>query len=219
MAAAATSTVPTGPNPAASATSQPFVSKWSSRYRGATVQDLDPPAALSLHPSDPISLALLSAFERDYTHLTITDRHTRALLGYLAIPHLQALLDAGKVGPDDELAKAMVRFQRKGRTYKVITMQTPLEELEAFFEAGGGNGTAASPSGVTALPRPCTLFPGPGHSVLWFPQNTKRAVHPSPVSIRLSWFPNVPATVAEFPRVVEDENTTAVLIMCECFGA
>ncbi|KAF3360271.1 ABC transporter G family member 24 [Verticillium dahliae VDG1] len=63
MAAAATSTVPTGPNPAASATSQPFVSKWSSRYRG-----------------------------------------------------------------------------RKGRTYKVITMQTPLEELEAFFEAGGGNG-------------------------------------------------------------------------------
>ncbi|CRK33350.1 hypothetical protein BN1708_001038 [Verticillium longisporum] len=124
MAAAATSTVPTGPNPAASATSQPFVSKWSSRYRGATVQDLDPPAALSLHPSDPISLALLSAFERDYTHLTITDRHTRALLGYLAIPHLQALLDAGKVGPDDELAKAM----------------TPLEELEAFFEAGGGNG-------------------------------------------------------------------------------
>ncbi|KAG7138005.1 hypothetical protein HYQ45_004859 [Verticillium longisporum] len=140
MAAAATSTVLTGTNPAASATSQPFVSKWSSRYRGATVQDLDPPAALSLHPSDPISLALLSAFERDYTHLTITDRHTRALLGYLAIPHLQALLDAGKVGPDDELAKAMVRFQHKGRTYKVITMQTPLEELEAFFEAGGGNG-------------------------------------------------------------------------------
>lgn len=33
----------------------------------------------------------------------------------------------------------MVRFQRKGRRYKLITMHTPLEELEAFF-AGADNG-------------------------------------------------------------------------------
>lgn len=31
----------------------------------------------------------------------------------------------------------MTRFQRKGRTYRVITMQTPLEELEAFFRGDG----------------------------------------------------------------------------------
>ncbi|CAG9939242.1 unnamed protein product [Clonostachys rosea f. rosea IK726] len=94
--------------------SKPFESKWSSKYRGATVEDLDPPAALSLNPSDAISLALLSAFERDYTHLTIVDSQTRALLGYISIPNLQSLLDSGKV----------------------ITMETPLEELEAFFRGG-----------------------------------------------------------------------------------
>ncbi|TEA21245.1 Cystathionine beta-synthase [Colletotrichum sidae] len=116
-----------------------YVSKWSSRYRGATVEDLDPPAALSFTPNDPISAALLSAFERDYTHLTVVDAQ-RALVGYLAIPHLQALLDAEKVTPTDPLSKAMVRFQRKGRTYRVITMQTPLEELEAFFEGDGVEG-------------------------------------------------------------------------------
>ncbi|CCF35481.1 hypothetical protein CH063_01318 [Colletotrichum higginsianum] len=135
------------PNPtaAAASTSQPsdastpYVSKWSSRYRGATVEDIDPPAALSLTPTDPISHALMSAFERDYTHLTVVDAH-RALVGYLAIPHLQALLDAGKVSPSDPLSKAMVRFQRKGRKYRVITMQTPLEELEAFFEGDGVEG-------------------------------------------------------------------------------
>ncbi|KAI0021033.1 hypothetical protein F4780DRAFT_779017 [Xylariomycetidae sp. FL0641] len=115
---------------------KPFVSKWSNRYRGATVQDLEPPAALSLNPSDPISLALLSAFERDYTHLTITDKDTRALLGYIAIPALQAQLDAGLVRPEDPLSKAMLRFQRKGKKYTVITMATPLEELEEFFEGG-----------------------------------------------------------------------------------
>ncbi|KAI6785896.1 uncharacterized protein J7T54_006235 [Emericellopsis cladophorae] len=115
-------------------------SKWSLRYRGATVEDLDPPAALSLNPSDAISLALLSAFERDYTHLTIVDSETRALLGYISIPHLQSLLDSGKVKPEDPLSAAMTRFQRKGRKYSVITMDTALEELEAFFRGNKTEG-------------------------------------------------------------------------------
>lgn len=100
------------------------------------MEDLDPPAALSLNPSDPVSVAVMSAFERDYTHLTIVDGNTRALLGYISIPHLQRLLDSESVKPEDPLSAAMVRFQRKGRTYKVITMETPLEELEAFFRGG-----------------------------------------------------------------------------------
>lgn len=33
----------------------------------------------------------------------------------------------------------MIRFQRKGARYTVITMNTPLEELEGFFE-GKDNG-------------------------------------------------------------------------------
>lgn len=33
----------------------------------------------------------------------------------------------------------MVKFRRKGKVYKVITMDTPLEELEMFFN-GGVNG-------------------------------------------------------------------------------
>ncbi|KAK3310643.1 uncharacterized protein B0T15DRAFT_44453 [Chaetomium strumarium] len=132
---------PSQPQPGTSSSSQPFVSKWASRYRGATVEDLDPPAALSLTPSDSISAALLSAFERDYTHLTIVDSSTRALLGYLSIPHLQALLDGGRVRPEDEVRTAMVRFRRKGgHKYKVITMDTPLEELEAFFEGAETGG-------------------------------------------------------------------------------
>ncbi|XWW93094.1 hypothetical protein V2A60_001022 [Cordyceps javanica] len=125
----------------ASQPSRKSSSQWAARYRGATVQDLDPPAALSLTPADSVSDALLSAFERDYTHLTVVDGATRALLGYIAMPHLQAQLDAGRVGPQDRLETAMTRFQRRGRTYRVITMQTPLEELEAFFRGDGGTGT------------------------------------------------------------------------------
>lgn len=82
---------------------------------------------------------MLSAFEREYTHLTVVDSETRALIGYISIPHLQSQIDAGKVKPEDPLSAAMTRFQRKGRRYRVITMETPLEELEVFFR--GGNDT------------------------------------------------------------------------------
>jgi CBS domain-containing protein len=106
----------------------------------AAVEDLQPPAALSLTPSDPISLALEAAFERDYTHLTIVDSQTRSLLGYVSIPNLQAQLDDGKVAAADPISAAMTRFQRRGRKYRVISMDTPLEELEAFFEGAETEG-------------------------------------------------------------------------------
>ena len=38
----------------------------------------------------------------------------------------------------------MLKFRRKGNVYRIITMDTPLEELERFFngelDAGGGGG-------------------------------------------------------------------------------
>ena len=103
------------------------------------MEDLDPPSALSCNSTDSISHALLTAFERDYTHLTVVSSETRSLLGYLSIPHLRILLQTGKVNESDEVSKAMIKFRRKGRIYKVITMETPLEELELFFN-GGENG-------------------------------------------------------------------------------
>lgn len=98
------------------------------------MEDLDPPPALSISATDKISYALLRAFENDYTHLTITNPENRALEGYLSIPRLKSQLQEGKLKDTDEVSSAMQRFQRKGRKYRVITMDTPLEELEAFFE-------------------------------------------------------------------------------------
>ncbi|KAG5205320.1 Cystathionine beta-synthase [Trichophyton interdigitale] len=109
-------------------------SGWSGRYRGATVEDLDPPPALSTSPHDLISSALLSAYERDYTHLTVISSDSRSLLGYLSIPRLKSLLKSGVVSESDPVEKAMLKFRRKGHVYQVITMDTPLEELEKFFD-------------------------------------------------------------------------------------
>ncbi|RMZ66602.1 phosphatase 2c [Pyrenophora seminiperda CCB06] len=113
-----------------------YQAAWANKYRGATVEDLDPPPALSIQPTDPISWALMSGLERDYTHLTVISQTNRALLGYISIPHLQQLLKEGRVKDTDRVEEAMHKFQRRGRRYKVITTETPLEELEDFFNGG-----------------------------------------------------------------------------------
>ena len=82
----------------------------------------------------------MNAYERDYTHLTVVSEDTRALLGYLNIPRLKQLLKDGSVKDSDPVAAAMQKFRRKGNIYRIITMDTPLEELEAFFSGEiGGN--------------------------------------------------------------------------------
>jgi CBS domain-containing protein len=83
-----------------------------------------------------ISSALLSAYERDYTHLTVVAEENRALLGYLSIPRLKELLKQRVVREEDPVEKAMMRFRRRGTKYTVITTETELEDLETFFNGG-----------------------------------------------------------------------------------
>ena len=82
----------------------------------------------------------MQAYERDYTHLTVVSEDTRALLGYLNIPRLKELLKTNTVKESEHVEKAMQKFRRRGNVYKVITTDTPLEELEEFFN-GGINGS------------------------------------------------------------------------------
>ncbi|CAK4033637.1 Hypothetical predicted protein [Lecanosticta acicola] len=118
-------------------TARPSTSPWASKYRGATVEDLDPPLALSTSPQSPISSALIAAYERDYTHLTVISPSDKSLLGYISIPHLQQLLKSQKVKETDNVEQAMIKFKRKGKKYQLITMDTTLLALEAFFEGDG----------------------------------------------------------------------------------
>lgn len=110
---------------------------------------MDPPPALSTKPTEPISVALMNAYERDYSHLTVVSEDTRALLGYLNIPRLRQMLQDGTVQETDYVEKAMQKFQRSGKVYKVITMDTPLEELEVFFTGGVGSNGAQDFAVVT----------------------------------------------------------------------
>jgi len=93
----------------------------------------------------------MCAFERDYTHLTVTDNNNHALLGYISIPDLKRLLEGDKIKDTDDVQSAMLKFRRSGTPYKVITLDTPLEELEAFFE-GGADGKSKQDFAVVTDP-------------------------------------------------------------------
>jgi hypothetical protein len=82
----------------------------------------------------------MAAYERDYTHLTVTSSAKRSLLGYLSIPRLRELLQSGAVKETDPVTAAMQRFNRKGRPYKLITMETSLGDLQQFFDGETGTG-------------------------------------------------------------------------------
>ncbi|KAI5842078.1 hypothetical protein BZA05DRAFT_360139 [Tricharina praecox] len=109
----------------------------SSKFRGATVEDLDLAPALSITPETTIEAAHALAYERDYSQLTVVNERTRALLGYvdsrtLTVPKFFS-------SPNRPVSAVMHWFDRRRRAkpYSVITPATPLEELQGFFEQGG----------------------------------------------------------------------------------
>ncbi|BGP51240.1 hypothetical protein JCM10450v2_007169 [Rhodotorula kratochvilovae] len=124
-------------------------------YRGATVEDLQLSPALVLPVSTSIGTALQLAFERDFSILPLHAPSSRAtLLGWLSVDELKPAAERGELdldaplsellakGGEDEGRRPVKEFKR-GRRYQVITPETPLEELDAFFaaqRAPGGSG-------------------------------------------------------------------------------
>lgn len=47
------------------------------------------------------------------------------------------MLKEGAITEADQVSKAMNRFMRRGKVYRVITPDTPLEELDAFLGEDG----------------------------------------------------------------------------------
>ncbi|GAA5863079.1 hypothetical protein JCM3774_001414 [Rhodotorula dairenensis] len=132
-------------------------------YRGANIDDLQLSPALVLPVSTSVGTALQLAFERDFSILPLHSTSSRAeLLGWLSIDTLKPLAEKGQVDLDAPLSALLrgdaspaatgqqqaapeerpVKEFKRGRKYEVITPETPLEKLEAFFaqqQAPGGS--------------------------------------------------------------------------------
>lgn len=113
----------------------------STDYRGATVEDLDRPPAVSVRPDTPLSEALALSFENEFSHLPVLDG-SRRLLGFLTARELESR--AAQAAPGETMDSHYHRFGCK-RNFEVITPATPLERVEAFFARGNDFAVVTDP--------------------------------------------------------------------------
>lgn len=113
------------------------------KYRGATVEDLQVPPAVSVPRSTTISSALRVALDHDYSQLPLVSDKNRKLLGYVQKDRLEEQVKSGN--NDKSVATIMTKFSSGSSpsssstaaagTYTVITPDTGLAELEVFLRS------------------------------------------------------------------------------------
>ncbi|RGB28492.1 tryptophan synthase beta subunit-like PLP-dependent enzyme [Rhizophagus diaphanus] len=109
------------------------------KYRAASVEDLQLPAAVTISPNATISQAIELMLNREYSQLPVIDSHKK-LIGYVSLTSLQSHLEVGGATLKEPISKWMFSFggnksgNSKRKRYQLITPDTPLSELAKFFE-------------------------------------------------------------------------------------
>ncbi|KAI7888381.1 tryptophan synthase beta subunit-like PLP-dependent enzyme [Mucor mucedo] len=108
------------------------------RYRAASVEDLQLPAAVTIPPKTSVSHAMDLMLEREYSQLPVISSHNRKLVGYVSLASLQDKLEHGHIQLSDTVESCMFSFKKAAgvtlNKYEVITPDTSLADLAKFFE-------------------------------------------------------------------------------------
>ncbi|KAI1314659.1 hypothetical protein EDD11_001912 [Mortierella claussenii] len=112
------------------------------KYRAASVEDLQLPAAVTILPTATLGYALDLMLTREFSQLPVIHPTNRKLMGYISLTALTALLEDGQAPESDLVSKWMYSFLKKNgkgksgtrSTYETITPNTPLADLSKFFE-------------------------------------------------------------------------------------
>jgi cystathionine beta-synthase len=107
------------------------------RYRAASVEDLQLPAAVTIAPTATAAHALDLMLEREYSQLPVIRNSNKKLVGYISLASLQEHLENGTCHFTDTVDQCMFSFKKNsGSTekYHVITPDTSLADLGEYRE-------------------------------------------------------------------------------------
>lgn len=109
------------------------------KYRAASVEELQLPAAVTVPPSATVGYALDLMLTREFSQLPVINPTNRKLMGYISLTTLTNLMEEGRAQESDLVSQWMFSFLKKGKrsgatTYQTITPNTPLSDLSKFFE-------------------------------------------------------------------------------------
>ncbi|KAG0743215.1 hypothetical protein G6F57_004756 [Rhizopus arrhizus] len=106
-----------------------------SRYRAASVEDLQLPAAVTIAPTSTVGHAIDLMLEREYSQLPVIKPDNRKLVGYVSLSALQDRLNNNSINLNSPVDSCMSSFKKEStRKYQVITPDTSLADLAKFFE-------------------------------------------------------------------------------------
>ncbi|ORE03408.1 tryptophan synthase beta subunit-like PLP-dependent enzyme [Rhizopus microsporus var. microsporus] len=106
-----------------------------SRYRAASVEDLQLPAAVTIPPTCTVGHAIDLMLEREYSQLPVINPLNRKLVGYVSLSSLQEHLVHNTADLSSTVESCMFSFKKEGnKKYQVITPDTSLADLAKFFE-------------------------------------------------------------------------------------
>ncbi|KAJ1566391.1 hypothetical protein HK405_010014 [Cladochytrium tenue] len=129
------------------------------QWRGATIKDLNLPAAVSVpdtKPKTPLKDAIHIMQEKGFDQLPVTATSSRKLVGIIGLGDALAKVASGRAHVADPVRRAMVRFS-KAHAFVEVTASTPLASLDTFFdknafavvtERGGADGAELDVSNV-----------------------------------------------------------------------
>jgi len=98
----------------------------------AVVRDLSLPDAVSVNVSTTCAQAVEILKKGGFDQVPVVDDKKR-MLGLVTIGNLLSKIASKRVNPNDSVSGAMFHFNMK-RQFKEFTMETPLKDLEKFFE-------------------------------------------------------------------------------------
>ncbi|KAF9100253.1 hypothetical protein BGX29_005527 [Mortierella sp. GBA35] len=110
------------------------------KYRAASVEELQLPAAVTIPPTATVGYALDLMMTREFSQLPVLNPTNRKLMGYISLTALTTLLEEGQAQESDLVSKWMYSFLKKNKSgaprskYETITPMTPLADLAKFFE-------------------------------------------------------------------------------------
>lgn len=109
------------------------------RYRAASVEDLQLPAAVTIAPKSSVSHAMDLMLEREYSQLPVISSNNRKLVGYVSLASLQNKLEHGNIQLNDTVESCMFSFKKAAgvalNKYEVITPDTSLADLGTYFDS------------------------------------------------------------------------------------
>ncbi|KAF9898665.1 hypothetical protein BX616_003740, partial [Lobosporangium transversale] len=85
------------------------------KYRAASVEELQLPAAVTVPPTSTVGYALDLMLTREFSQLPVINPTNRKLMGYISLTALTTAMEDGRAKESDLVSKWMYSFKKKGK--------------------------------------------------------------------------------------------------------